>query len=48
MGAIQTAICVVSVFIYFFGKVQRDFMNRHNLLKWLGLYPKSVNLLAVA
>ncbi|KAI5846616.1 major facilitator superfamily domain-containing protein [Morchella snyderi] len=48
MGAIQTAICFLSIFIYFFGKVQRDFMSRHNLLKWLGLYPKSVSTVAVA
>lgn len=48
MGAIQTAICLLSIFIYLFGKVQRDFMNRHNLLKWLGLYPKSVSNITVA
>lgn len=48
MGAIQTAICFISIFIYLFGKAQRDFMNRHNLLKWLGLYPKSVSNVAVA
>lgn len=48
MGAIQTVICALSVFIYLFGKAQRDFVNRHNLLKRLGLYPKSANTLVAA
>ncbi|KAG0131090.1 major facilitator superfamily domain-containing protein [Tuber indicum] len=41
LGAIQTAVCVLSIPMYIFGKAQRDFMARHNLLKKWGLYPKS-------
>ncbi|CUS08976.1 unnamed protein product [Tuber aestivum] len=41
LGAIQTAVCVLSIPMYIFGKAQRDLMARHNLLKKWGLYPKS-------
>jgi hypothetical protein len=43
IGAVQMAICAISVVMYIFGKVQREFMHQHNLLKWLGLWPKSIS-----
>lgn len=42
IGGIQTAICLSSIAMYRYGKVSRDFFNRHNLLKKFGLYPKTV------
>ena len=43
IGAIQASICVLSVSMYVFGKVQRDLVRRWNPLEKVGLYPKSVH-----
>ncbi|KAF8252477.1 MFS general substrate transporter [Wilcoxina mikolae CBS 423.85] len=42
IGAIQTAVCGVSVAMYIGGKVQRDTMHRWNPLMRAGLYPKTL------
>ncbi|KAI5780506.1 hypothetical protein EDC01DRAFT_754105 [Geopyxis carbonaria] len=42
IGGVQGAICLLSVGMYVFGKVQRDFFARHNLLKMCGLYPTKI------
>lgn len=39
-GGIQLGMCLLSGVMYMCGKLQRDFMHRHNLLKMAGLYPK--------
>lgn len=42
IGGIQLGICLLSIVMYVFGKVQRDWYARHNPLKKLGLYPKKI------
>ena len=37
MGGIQTAISVLSILAYVYGKVSRKFIQRHDPLKFLGL-----------
>lgn len=46
IGAIQTSICILSIGMYIFGKVQRDLVRRWNPLERLGLYPKAPQQMA--
>ncbi|KAA8894039.1 major facilitator superfamily domain-containing protein [Sphaerosporella brunnea] len=46
IGAVQTAICALSAGMYVFGKVQREWVARVNLLKRAGLYPTAPQAVA--
>ncbi|KAI5852016.1 major facilitator superfamily domain-containing protein [Tricharina praecox] len=46
IGAIQAVICVLSIGMYVYGKVQRDLVRRWNPLDRVGLYPKTVQAVA--
>ncbi|CAZ86481.1 unnamed protein product [Tuber melanosporum] len=37
VASVQVAICSLTLPMYFFGKITRDFMHRHDILKMVGL-----------
>ncbi|RPA90766.1 MFS general substrate transporter [Choiromyces venosus 120613-1] len=37
VGSVQIAVCALTLPMYFFGKIIRDFMHRHDFLQMLGL-----------